>query len=106
MKQNSVEFRTRSLGNTPEMEKVPGDNDCENLLSSVITSMFIKDADISHLWSLDLIGIKEPAEHSKTGKELAIRNNFLETTTIDKFCKFTLGKWAPSFTSKREFSKE
>lgn len=67
------------------MGKVPGDNNCENLLSSVITSMFIKEADISDLGSLDLIGIKEPAEHnSKIGKELAIRNNFLETTTIDK----------------------
>lgn len=66
------------------MGKVPGDNNCENLLSSsVIASIFIKEADISDLWSLDLISIKEPAEYnSKTGKELGIRNNFLETTTI------------------------
>lgn len=67
------------------MGKVPGESQCENLLASVVTSLFIKEADISDLWSLDLIGIKEPTETcSKTEKALAVKKHFLETTSIDQ----------------------
>lgn len=39
----------------------------------------------SKLWSLDLIGIKGPAEHtSKRDIEPSIKKNLLETTTINE----------------------
>jgi hypothetical protein len=67
------------------MGKVPIASYRDSCLSSVVTNMFIKDANIEDLWGLDLIGIKEPPEHnSKKENDLHVKKHFLETTIINQ----------------------
>ncbi|XP_054713062.1 uncharacterized protein LOC129222571 [Uloborus diversus] len=61
------------LGKSPEIER-------NTNTAMLVTSLFIKEADISDLWKLDLIGIKDPIERlSKSEQEAIAKNHFLET---------------------------
>ena len=54
-----------------------------NGIAKHATSMFQKEADISDLWNLDLIGIKDPvAEMSEKDREKQIEENFRQTVTM------------------------
>ncbi|XP_046145659.1 uncharacterized protein LOC123988944 [Osmia bicornis bicornis] len=65
------------------MGKVPG---TENRRDPVITaiSMFVKEENVADLWSLEVLGIKDPI-HVKTQKEQeeSMKQEFLKTVTIN-----------------------
>lgn len=50
-----------------------------------VTSLFVKEADISSLWRLDLIGINDPIEKkSRQEIDLQTKEHFLETVRINE----------------------
>lgn len=62
-----------------EEEKPRDANSIQGLIS-----MFVRESDISDLWSLDTIGIKDPYEHqSKEDKHLALKKDFLLSTKVN-----------------------
>ncbi|XP_039308955.1 uncharacterized protein LOC105206992 [Solenopsis invicta] len=51
----------------------------------MVVSMYAQEADISHLWRLDTLGITDPIENvSKEARQAEIKKIFLETTEISK----------------------
>ncbi|XP_054265924.1 uncharacterized protein LOC128988558 [Macrosteles quadrilineatus] len=80
-------------------------------LSTVVTSMFINDADISELWRLDTIGITDTSESvSKEQKALAVKKHFIKTTTINEEGRYEVSlPWVdchPPLPSNRELAEK
>ncbi|XP_054281343.1 uncharacterized protein LOC128999010 [Macrosteles quadrilineatus] len=80
-------------------------------LSTVVTSMFINDADILELWRLDTIGITDTSESvSKEQKALAVKNHFIKTTTINEEGRYEVSlPWVychPPLPSNRELAEK
>ncbi|GIY64948.1 uncharacterized protein CDAR_119701 [Caerostris darwini] len=71
--------------------KVPQEeNDSSSAM--VVTSLFVKEANISDLWELDLIGIKDPIEKSsKEEQKHSVRENFLKPLRKDIMRFISLG---------------
>ncbi|KAF2884417.1 hypothetical protein ILUMI_21757 [Ignelater luminosus] len=44
------------------MGKKPTEENSKNDAALIVTSMFVEEADISNLWSLDVMGITDPVE--------------------------------------------
>lgn len=54
-------------------------------MTKTLISMFVNEAEISELWCLDSLGIRDPYEHqSKQDKNVAIQNEFLNSTKINE----------------------
>lgn len=64
------------------MGKVPGPTIRSNL-SMIVTLMLVQGADISDLWNLETIGIREPSEQRSKEHALLIKNIFLETVSVN-----------------------
>ena len=45
-----------------------------------VTSMFVQDADVSFLWSLDVLGITDPIEQMSRNKRDELTRDFLIRT--------------------------
>ena len=50
----------------------------------LVTSMMVRDSDVSDLWNLDVIGITDPVDvKSKAEREQEAKDHFLNTVTVD-----------------------
>ena len=66
------------------MGKIPGTSSHSDVVMTTL-NLFVKNASISELWDLDVIGIKEPSDkHSKDEMAIKAKEMFLETVTTDK----------------------
>lgn len=66
------------------MGKKPTTQTSKNDASLIVTSMFVQEADISNLWSLDVMGITDPVEtKSKQRAQEEICEKFCETVIIN-----------------------
>ncbi|GFX30218.1 integrase catalytic domain-containing protein [Trichonephila clavipes] len=67
------------------MGKVPQINSERFNLAMTVTSLFIKGVDISDLWGIDVIGIKDPMEKiSKNEIDLKTKEHFNETVKLNQ----------------------
>ncbi|KAF2886826.1 hypothetical protein ILUMI_19347 [Ignelater luminosus] len=55
------------------MGKKPTEENSKHDAALIVTSMFVQEADISNLWSLDVMGITDPVETKSSKKELKKR---------------------------------
>lgn len=68
--------------------KVPGSTSEENL-AMLVTSLLIKDSNITDLWSLDVLGISDPTQKAlKSDIEKATMEHFLSTVRVDEDGRF------------------
>ncbi|GFU00333.1 uncharacterized protein LOC103521301 [Trichonephila clavipes] len=74
--------------------KVP-DSEISLCNAMLVTSLFVKEMDISQLWRLDSLGIQDPSEQ-KTKEELhkASMEHFLRTVKVDEEERFLVSlRW-------------
>ncbi|XP_043466423.1 uncharacterized protein LOC122501193 [Leptopilina heterotoma] len=64
------------------MGRVPDNNNREDFTMTAL-SMFVQEAKVSDLWSLDTIGIKDPIEKlNRIEKDKQVKENFLNTVKL------------------------
>jgi hypothetical protein len=67
------------------MGKAPQNGAVNSNLAITVTSLFIKEAEISYLWKLDLIGIHEPVE-KKTKEQ--VHCDYLDAKALSRRVRF------------------
>jgi Arginine methyltransferase-interacting protein, contains RING Zn-finger len=60
----------------------------DSSVATLVTSLLIKDANISDLWSLDVLGIQDPMDKSKADLAEAARKHFLDTVQVNSDNRF------------------
>ncbi|KAI5755601.1 hypothetical protein M8J77_018252 [Diaphorina citri] len=69
--------------------KVPGVTGVSSNMATLVTNLFVKEASISDLWSLDVIGITDPTERkSKADLEKATHDHFNNTVKVNEVGRF------------------
>lgn len=78
------------------MGKVPQESSSKENLALSVTSMFVKEAEISDLWRLDLLGISDPIEKlCKMEVDRQVKEHFLQTVTRNKDGRYEISlPWA------------
>ncbi|KAF2891210.1 hypothetical protein ILUMI_14963, partial [Ignelater luminosus] len=67
------------------MGKKPTEENSKNDAALIVTSMFVQEADISNLWSLDVMGITDPVEtKSRERVQEEICERFRQAVTINE----------------------
>lgn len=71
--------------------KVPGAPKRDKSVASIVTSLLLKDAKISDLWSLDVLGITDPMECKlRTEIDRATEEHFRSTVQLNKDNRFEI----------------